>query len=100
MDWRLAMARAAALFQRDLAMRKVDCLTGGTHCLAPQRPHPDENLSGLVVQRVTASRIVVASALVFVSLSVWPLVLVLPSVSAMVMASPLAKATALVSVLA
>ena len=73
----MAIAQAAALFQRDLVMKKADCLTEETRGLALQRPHPSENLSWLVAQRATASRIVMVSALVFVLasvlLSVWAL---------------------------
>ena len=92
MDWRLAMrsaqlammAQAAALFQRDL--RKADCLIEEARGLALQRPHPSENLSWLVVQRATASRIVMVSALLMV-------------VTAMALVTALRLATALVSML-
>lgn len=122
MDWRLAMrsaqlstvATAAALFQRDLVMRKAECLTGETRGLALQRPHPDVKFSWLVVQRATASRIemvsllaiaralrlVTATALAFVLASVKALVsmLVWPLASLLVLMSPLALVFLLLSV--
>ena len=108
MDWRLAMrssqvattAQAAVVFQRDSVMRKAESLTGETQGLALQRPHPDVNVSWLVVQRATAPRIAMVSALARALTLVKVLALVRVSVLAMVsvLVKVLAMAWALVLV--
>ena len=108
MDWRLAMrssqvatmAQAAVVFQRDSVIRKAESLTGETQGLALQRPHPDVNVSWLVVQRATAPRIAMVSALARALTLVKVLALVRVSVLAMVsvLVKVLAMAWALVLV--
>ena len=108
MDWRLAMrssqvatmAQAAVVFQRNSVMRKAESLTGETQGLALQRPHPDVNVSWLVVQRATAPRIAMVSALARALTLVKVLALVRVSVLAMVsvLVKVLAMAWALVLV--
>ena len=105
MDWRLAMrssqvattAQAAVVFQRDSVMRKAESLTGETQGLALQRPHPDVNVSWLVVQRATAPRIAMVSALArgLGLVKVLALVRVSVSVSVLAMVSVLVKVLAM-----
>ena len=108
MDWRLAirssqlatMAHPAVAFQPDSVKRKAESLTGETQGLALQRPHPDVNVSWLVVQRATAPRIAMVSALARALTLVKVLALVRVSVLAMVsvLVKVLAMAWALVLV--